>query len=56
MGRDILGGVPNDTAKEGKKIKIRFYPKTENAKNPDSVVFTMLLAESDKETILKFFE
>jgi len=56
MERDSLGGVPYNTAKEGDKIKIRFYPKTENAKNPDSIVFTMLLDESDKEKILKLFE
>ena len=56
MERDRLGGVPYDTAKEGDKIKLRFYPKTENAKNPDSIVFTMLLDESDKEKILKLFE
>jgi len=56
MERDRLGGVPYDTEKEGKKIKIRFYPKGKNAKNPDSIVFTMLLDETDKEKILKFFE
>jgi len=56
MERDRLGGVPYDTAKEGKKIKMRFYPKSENARNPDSIVFTMLLDESDKEKILKLFE
>jgi len=56
MARDRLGGVPYDTAKEGDKIKMRFYPKTENAKNPDSIVFTMLLDESDRKKILKLFE
>ena len=56
MERDRLGGVPYDATKEGKKIKLRFYPKTENAKNPDSIVFTMLLDESDREKILKLFE
>jgi len=56
MERDRLGGVPYDTAMEGGKIKVRFYPKTENAKNPDSIVFTMLLDESDREKILKLFK
>jgi len=56
MERDRLGGVPYDTSKKGKKIKLRFYPKTENAKNPDSIVFTMTLEKSDKEKILKLFE
>ena len=56
MERDRLGGVPYDSTKEGNKIKIRFYPKTENAKNPDSIVFTMLLDETDREKILKLFE
>ncbi len=55
MERDRLGGVPYDTAREGGKIKMRFYPKTESAKNPDSIVFTMLLDESDREKILKLF-
>ena len=56
MARDRLGGVPYDSTKEGKKIKVRFYPKTDNAKNPDSIVFTMLLDESDKEKLLKLFK
>jgi len=56
MERDRLGGVPYDTEKKGDKIKMRFYPKTENAKNPDSIVFTMLLDESDKEKILQLFK
>jgi len=56
MERDRLGGVPYDTEKKGGKIKMRFYPKTENAKNPDSIVFTMLLDDSDKEKILKLFK
>jgi hypothetical protein len=52
----MLGGVPYDATKEGKKVRLRFYPKTKNAKNPNSIVFTMLLDESDKEEILKLFE
>ncbi len=56
MERDKLGGVPFESKKEKKKVKLRFFPKGENAKNPDSIVFTMLLDESDKEKILKLFE
>ena len=56
MARDKLGGVPYEAEKEGKKIKLRFFPKGENAKNPNSIVFTMLLDETDKEKILKLFE
>ncbi len=56
MARDKLGGVPYEAEKEGKKVKLRFFPKGENAKNPNSIVFTMLLDETDKEKILKLFE
>jgi len=56
MERDRLGGVPFEAVNEGKKIKLRFFPKGENAKNTNSIVFTMLLDETDKEKILKLFE
>ena len=56
MDRDKLGGVPYEVTKEGKKVKLRFFPKGENPKNPDSIVFTMLLDESDKEKILDLFK
>ena len=56
MERERLGGVPFEGKKEKRKVKLRFFPKGENAKNPDSIVFTMLLDESDKEKILKLFE
>ncbi len=56
MERDRLGGVPYEATKEGKKVRLRFFPKGEKAKNPDSIVFTMLFDESDKEKILKLFE
>ncbi len=55
MTRDKLGGVPFEATKEGKKVHLRFFPKGENAKNPDSIVFTMLLDDTDKEKILDFF-
>ena len=56
MERDRLGGVPYEVKKEGSKTKVRFYPKGKNPKDPDSVVFTMLLDESDREKIMKFFK
>lgn len=56
MERDRIGGVPYEAKKEGKKTRVRFYPKGESPKDPNSVVFTMLLDESDKEKILKFFK
>ncbi len=56
MERERLGGVPYDFTKEGGKTKVRFYPKGENPKNPDSIVFTMLLDKSDQEKILKLFK
>jgi len=53
MERDRLGGVPYETTKEGKKVKIRFFPKSDNPKNPDSIVFTMLFDKTDVEKIKK---
>jgi len=56
MTRDKLGGVPYEATKEGKKVKLRFFPKGDNARNPDSIVFTMLLDNTDKEKILDLFK
>jgi hypothetical protein len=56
MERDRLGGVPYEATKEGGKTKVRFYPKGDNPKDPNSVVFTMLLDKSDKEKILNLFK
>ena len=56
MERDRLGGVPYEAEKAKNGVKLRFFPKGENAKNPNSIVFTMLLDETDKEKILKLFE
>lgn len=53
MERDRLGGVPYETTKEGSKIKMRFYPKGDNPKDPNSIVFTMLLDKTDKEKLKK---
>ena len=53
MERDRLGGVPYQITKEDSKLKIRFYPKGDNPKDPNSIVFTMLLDKTDKEKIKK---
>ena len=47
--RDKIGGVPYETKKEGGNTVIRFYPKGENAKNPDGIVFMLSLGESDRK-------
>lgn len=53
MQRERLGGVPYETENQGNKIKVRFFPKSDNPKNPDSIVFTMTLDKTDKEKIKK---
>jgi len=53
MARDRLGGVPYELKKEGGKVKLRFYPKSENAKNPDGIVFLLSLGKEDKEKLKK---
>ena len=53
MERERLGGVPYETTKEGSKIKMRFYPKGDNPRDPNSIVFTMLLDKTDKEKLKK---
>lgn len=50
--RDRLGGVPFEVNKTGKKTTFRFFPKSENAKNPNSIVFVLSL-DSDEKTKLK---
>lgn len=56
MERDRLGGVPYEAVKEGKNIKLRFFPKGDNPRDPNSVVFTMLLDKDDKEKIINLFK
>jgi hypothetical protein len=56
MQRERLGGVPYESEKIGKKVKVRFFPKGNNPKNPDSIVFTMLLDGTDLEKIKTLFE
>ena len=56
MDRERLGGVPYETEKQGSKVKVRFFPKGENPKNPDSIVFTMTLDKSDKQKLKEVFD
>lgn len=51
--RDTLGGRPYDIVKEGNKVTIRFYPQTENAKNPDAVLFRLTLDKADLKKLAK---
>ena len=53
MVRDRIGGVPYEITSEDGKTVFRFYPKSEGAKNPDSIVFVLRLDKSDKEKIKK---
>lgn len=53
MARETLGGVPFEVRKEGGLTKIRFFPKTEGARNPDKIVFVLSLDNSDKEQLRK---
>ena len=52
MTRDRIGGVPYETRKEDGKTVLRFFPKSESAKNPDGIVF-MLALDKDDVTKLK---
>ena len=51
--RDKLGGVPYETKRDGGNTVIRFYPKGENAKNPDGLVFMLSLDEIDRKKLLE---
>lgn len=51
--RERLGGVPYETKKSGNNLEIRFYPKGENAKNPDGIVFMLSLSNDDKKKLLE---
>lgn len=51
--RDTLGSYPYEMKKESGKIVLRFYPKSPDAKNPDSIVFVLPLDESDRKKLAK---
>ena len=49
--RERIGGVPFETKKSGGNVEIRFYPKGENAKNPDGIVFMLSLSKEDRKKL-----
>jgi len=49
--RERIGGVPYETKKSGGNVEIRFYPKGENAKNPDGIVFMLSLSKEDRKKL-----
>jgi hypothetical protein len=51
MTRDRIGNVPYEIRKKGDKINLRFYPKTDTAKNPDKIVFVLSLDKSDRKKL-----
>jgi len=56
MARDRLGGVPYELKKEGGKVKLRFYPKSENAQNPDAIVFLLALDNNDRKKLAEIIK
>ena len=56
MARDRLGGVPYELKKEGGEVKLRFYPKSENAKNPDGIVFVLALDNTDRKKLAEMIK
>jgi len=51
--RDKIGGRPFEVKSEGGKKLIKFFPMTENAKNPDSVLFRISLDRNDVKKLIK---
>ena len=51
--REKLGENPFEVKKEGNKTTFRFFPKGENAKNPNSIVFVLSLDSDDKTKLEK---
>ena len=51
--REKLGENPYEVYKEEGKIKFRFFPKGEKAKNPNSIVFVLALDRDDRAKLKK---
>jgi len=49
--RERIGGVPYEAKKSGVNVEIRFYPKGDNAKNPDGIVFMLSLSKDDRKKL-----
>lgn len=51
--RDTLGVRPYEVKKQGSKYVVSFYPISENAKNPDAVLFRLTLSKDDLKKLSK---
>ena len=51
--RDSLGGRPYDVKKADSKYVVSFYPMSDNAKNPDAVLFRLVLTKDDLKKLAK---
>lgn len=49
--RERIGGVPYEAKKSGGSVELRFYPKGDNAKNPDGIVFMLSLSSDDRKKL-----
>lgn len=54
--RDQVGGYPSEIEKRGKLIRLKFYPKSADAKYPNNPILILRLDQSDKEKLLKIFD
>ena len=51
--RDTIGGRPYEIKKADSKYVISFYPQAKNAKNPDAVLFKLILTKDDLKKLEK---
>lgn len=51
--RDTLGGRPYEVKKVGSKYVLSFYPMSDNAKNPDAVLFRLTLTKDELRKLAK---
>ena len=51
--KDRLGDYPYTMSKQGGKIIIKFHPKGENLKFPDSIKFALTLSDNDVKKLKK---
>ena len=51
--RDTIGGRPYEVKRDGSKYTISFYPQSKNAKNPDAVLFRLVLTKDDLKKLAK---
>ena len=51
--RDKIGGRPYEIKSEGGKKVIQFFPMSENAQNPDLVLFRIHLSKEDVKKLIK---